>query len=286
MKYALWIAFLGALPACAAQQYQATGLVLKIDIPHHTMLVSGDRIPGYMDAMVMPYDVRDSKQLKHLEPGMKIEFRLVVDQDSAYASDIHVRAFESGERDPVSARSLKLLQSAMGQDAPPLVVGQAVPDFQLIDQDNRRVALSEFKGKVIATTFIYTRCPLPNYCFRLTNNFGQLQKRFANEMGRDLILLSISFDPQHDRPEVLAKYAVIWKADLQGWHFLTGSLEDVKRVCGMFGMNFWPDEGILTHSLHTVVLDREGKLVANIEGNQFTAQQLGDLVATTLGQTQ
>jgi protein SCO1/2 len=116
----------------------------------------------------------------------------------------------------------------------------------------------------------------------LSNNFARLQKRFNDRLGRDLVLLSISFDPDHDHPEVLAKYADQWKANVEGWHFLTGTLNTVKQVCGMFGMNFWPDEGLLTHSLHTAILDREGKLVANIEGNQFTAVQLGDLVEAVL----
>ncbi len=273
---------LAVLAVRAAQHYQATGLILKVDLQHRTMIVSEDRIPGYMEAMVMPYQVRDAKQLEHLQPGTRIEFQLIVDADSSYAADIRVLAFESAERDPVSARGLELLESAMGHGGTPLAVGQTVPDFQLIDQASRPVTLSQFKGKVVALTFIYTRCPLPDYCFRLSNNFGRLQKRFENEMGRDLVLLSISFDPQHDRPEVLAKYASIWKADIAGWHFLTGSLDRVKQVCGRFGMNFWPDDGILTHSLHTIVIDRQGKLVANIEGNQFTARQLGDLVETTL----
>ena len=163
-----------------------------------------------------------------------------------------------------------------------LSIGQTVSDFSLVDQTNRSVTLSEFRGKVVAITFIYTRCPLPDYCMRLSNNFAQLQKRFNTRMGRDLVLLSITFDPDHDSPDVLAKYAETWKANVDGWRFLTGTLSNVKQVCGMFGMNFWPDEGLLTHSLHTAIVDREGKLVANIEGNQFTAVQLGDLVEVTL----
>ena len=106
--------------------------------------------------------------------------------------------------------------------------------------------------------------------------------QFNDRMGRDLVLLSITFDPEHDRPEVLREYADHWKANVEGWHFLTGTLSSVKQACGMFGVNFWPDEGLLTHSLHTAIIDREGKLAANVEGNQFTAVQLGDLVEATL----
>jgi protein SCO1/2 len=152
----------------------------------------------------------------------------------------------------------------------------------LIDQNNRPVTLSEFHGKVVGVTFIYTRCPLPDYCLRLSGNFARLQKRFNDRMDRDLVLFSITFDPDHDQPEVLAKYASIWKSNVGGWHFLTGPLSTVKQVTAMFGMNFWPDEGLMTHSLHTAIIDREGKLVANIEGNQFSAVQLGDLVQATL----
>lgn len=121
---------------------------------------------------------------------------------------------------------------------------------------------------------------MPDYCIRLSNNFAQLQKRFREN--RDLVLVSITFDPEHDQPDVLKKYSAQWNRNPDGWRFLTGPLSTVKQVCGMFGMNFWPDEGLMTHSLRTVVLDREGKLVANLEGNQYTAVQLGDLVAAVL----
>jgi protein SCO1 len=138
--------------------------------------------------------------------------------------------------------------------------------------------LSQLAGKVVAVTFVYTSCPLPDYCFRLSNNFGQLNQRFAGRMGRDLVLLSISFDPVHDQPKVLAKYASTWKADAESWRFLTGPLGEVKAVSRQFGLNFWADEGYITHSLHTLVIDRQGRLAADFEGNQFSARQLGDYV--------
>jgi protein SCO1/2 len=121
---------------------------------------------------------------------------------------------------------------------------------------------------------------LPDYCFRLSNNFGRLQKRFGAR--RDLALLTVTFDPIHDRPHVLARYAQIWKADPAMWHFLTGDIADVDRLCEMFGVARWRDDGLFTHSLHTVVINRQGKVTANIEGNRFSAQQLGDLVEATM----
>lgn len=277
--------FVLGLLARSIQRYEVTGLVLTVDIAHRTVLVSHDPIPGFMDAMTMPYRVDNPRVLDTLKAGEKIEFTLVVGKTSSYITNVHVREYDSWERDPAQNRRLALLDEAMRSkagSASTLSIGQTVSDFSLVDQTNRPVTLSEFRGKVVAITFIYTRCPLPDYCMRLSNNFARLQKRFNTRMGRDLVLLSITFDPDHDSPDVLAKYAETWKANVDGWRFLTGTLSNVKQVCGMFGMNFWPDEGLLTHSLHTAIVDREGKLVANIEGNQFTAVQLGDLVEVTL----
>jgi protein SCO1/2 len=281
---------LGATLSCAAlawgeQNYPAKGLVLKIDKPHHEMLVSCQAIPGYMEAMVMPFPVNDAKELDGLAQGSMIEFTVVVDKDSSYASNVRIHGFQSLEQDPLTARRLALMNNALDRSQSPaqmLNVGQPVPDFTLIDQNDQRVRLSRFAGKVVAISFMYTRCPFPNYCFRLSNNFGQVQKRFRSQMGRDLILLSISFDPAHDKPADLTKYGEIWHADPKSWHLLTGPPPEVQRVAHMFGMDFWLDEGLMIHALHTVVIDRKGKLVANLEGNEFTASQLGDLIQTVV----
>lgn len=264
----------------AAQRYAARGVILKIDPPHRTFVASCEAIPGYMEAMVMPIPVRDGKLLDSLQPGAMVEFTLVVTPSDAYAEDLKIHRYQSTEREPLQAARLRLLED-FGQHDPAareLGVGEPVPDFTLTDQTGQVVRLSQFAGKVVAAAFVYTSCPLPNYCFRLSNNLGQLQKRFAERMGRDLILLSVTIDPVHDTPQVLEKYAATWKADPKSWHFLTGPEAGVKAICRRFGVNFWPDDGALTHSLHTVVIDRQGKLAANFEGNEFSARQLGDFV--------
>jgi protein SCO1/2 len=237
-----------------------------------------------MKAMVMPVKVSDPKALADLKPSMFVDFTLVVGKDRSWAENVQPHDYENFAQEPLLVRRLQLLarMDKSNLDPPPLTIGAAVPDFTLTDQTGQRVSLSRFAGKVVAVTFIYTSCPLPDYCFRLSNNFGRLRKRLSGQMGRDLVLLSISFDPVHDQPEVLAKYASSWKADPNSWRFLTGTPAEVKAVCRMFGLNFWPDEGTLAHSMHTLVIDREGRLAANFEGNQFSAEQLGDFVETTL----
>jgi protein SCO1/2 len=270
----------------AAERYPVSGIVLRVDRPGRSVQVSCREIPGYMAAMIMDFAVRNPKELDGLSPGTMIDFTLAVTNDSAYAESIRVHQFQSTDQEPMAARQLNLLSSFVDSESnatKPLSVGQPVPDFSLMSHKRERIKLSRFAGSVVAITFLYTHCPLPNYCFRLSNNFGIVQRRFADRVGRDLVLLSITFDPEHDQPEVLAQYAGHWKAaDTKGWYFLTGALPEIQKVSLEFGMNFAPDEGLMTHALHTVILDRNGRMVANLEGNEFTAQQLGDLLESVL----
>jgi protein SCO1/2 len=196
--------------------------------------------------------------------------------------------FENLELDRTQARRLRLLEKIAAPTPRPetLGQGQSVPEFSFIDQSHQRISLSQLSGKVVAVTFIYTRCPFPNYCFRLSNNFGQLQKRFGNRMGKDLVLLSVVIDPANDQPDAMANYARTWKADSRSWHFLTGQLTDIEKLAHEFDMDFYPDEALYIHSFHTVLIDRRGRLAANLEGNDFTSKQLGDLVESMLSGTQ
>lgn len=274
--------------AWAVQRYPVTGMVLKVDRPHKTMVASCQSIPGYMEAMTMPFDVLSANELDGVDPGATLEFILVVDGQSSHAEHIHVRRYESVEQDPLTARRLKLLKNITrpaSRTVKALSVGETVPDFTLIDQGDQPVTLSQFAGKVVAINFIYTSCALPNFCFRISNNFGVLQRRFKEQLGRDLMLLTVTFDPVRDQPEILARYASTWKADPKTWHFLTGGVPAVQRVTDSFGVDFFSDEGLMNHSLHTAIIDRQGRLVTNIEGNQFTPDQLGDLVQAELARS-
>jgi protein SCO1/2 len=268
----------------AARSYSARGLVLKVGKPHRSLVVSCEKIPEYMDPMVMPFAVRDPAELEGLVPGAMIEFTLVVDQDSSHIEGIRIHRYESIEQDPLSARRLKLLtgiadpSSTQGE----LKIGEHVPDFSLVDQNRQTVTLSQFSGKAVAITFTYTHCALPNFCFRIANNFRRLQKRFADRLGRDLIFMTITFDPVHDTPEVMAKYGVTWDADPKGWRLLTGPPSEIQKISSRFGESYSPDEGLMTHSLHTLIIDRNGNLAANLEGNESSAEELGDLVQTVL----
>jgi protein SCO1/2 len=258
-------------------------MVLRADLANRSFVVSHEKIEGLMDSMIMPFDVRDAKEMNGVVPGAVVEFMLVVGDKSAYATKIRIQRYQSVEQDPRTARRLAVMRKMAGLAVKPLELGARVPDFTLVDQAKQRISLASLAGKVIVVNFIYTRCALPQFCLRVSNNFGVLQKRFAKELGKDVVLLTITFDPERDTPEALAQYASQWKADPRTWHFLTGPVADVRRVCALFGVEYFPDEGLMNHSLRTAVIDRKGTLVASIEGNTYSPEQLGDLVFTQLG---
>jgi protein SCO1 len=274
--------------AWAAKQHPAQGILLEVHPAEHRIVVSCDPIPGYMEAMTMPFTVRGPEDLKTFAPGATIRFNMIEAQDQAYAEHLQVVHVTNFESEPIEAGRLTLLHKTLDPEAATKIVavGKLVPDFALIDQTQQTTHLAQFKGKVVALTFTYSRCPNPSYCFRLSNNLSLLERRFHAQAGKDLILITIVIDPDQDRGKALERYAGTWKADPATWHFLTGTIQDVQNVAALFGMNFWNGEGFLTHSFHTVVIDRDGKLAANLEGNQFSAGQLGDMVETVLHRPQ
>lgn len=276
----------GGIPACVtltlvcmgvtacAKRYPAEGLVLRVERDRQTVTISHREVRGYMPAMAMPFRVKNTAELSGLAPGARVQFQIEVSKRGAVVRNLRAQALGPDGVVADNGQELRLPPTPKK-----LAIGAAVPDFTLTDQSSRPVHLADFRGRVVALNFVYTRCTLPEVCPRLCAGFARLQKRFA---GRDLALLSVTLDPQYDSPEVLAGYAKIWRADPARWHFLTGGLDDVQAVAGRFGIISWPEEGLLTHTSETAVIARDGKLVALIEGSSYTADQLGDLIALEL----
>jgi protein SCO1/2 len=266
------VAAFGLACAGCAAHHTTTGLVLRVDKPGATVTISHDAFPGYMDAMAMPFDLKGRARTAALTPGDRVKFRLSIKGGHSWVDRVDV----------VSAAAVDA-----GLEHTPAVpvlvpVGTAMPDFELTDQAGTPLTLSALKGKVVAVTFIYSRCPLPDYCPRMVEHFKALRDRFATRMDRDLVFLTISFDPRYDTPEILSRYAASQRAGGPGWHFLTGEPAKVERVCNAFGIQYWAEEGLITHSLQTAVIDRDGRLAATVEGKDFTPTQLGDLVGAVL----
>jgi protein SCO1/2 len=265
-----------ALLLCScAHRYRVQGLVLDVNRNDKTMIVSHRAIPGYMGAMAMPFRVGTASELNSVKAGDQVEFQLVMKKRTALA-------------EKVRAVSAEVANAGRGEAPLPLLIpaeklalGMPVPDFQLINQAALPIRLSDFAGRIVAVNFIYTRCPLPEVCPRLSANFAHLQKRFRQHMGKDLVLLSITLDSQYDNSIVLADYAKRWGAG-EGWQFLTGDSADIQRLANQFGLVYWPEDGLLTHNSQTGIIGRDGRLAAVIEGSSYEEDQLGDLIARQL----
>ena len=270
--FRVFVAVLAGFSTGCAAHYTTTGLVLKVDRPGATVTISHDAFPGFMDAMAMPFDLQGGARNVKVTAGDRVRLRLSVKNSRSWVDRLEVLSAT-----PVDAG---LQQSpAVPQLVP---VGAQIPDFDLVDQNGGALSLASLKGKVVAVTFIYTRCPLPDYCPRMVENFRVIRSRFAPRMDRDLVLLTISFDPKYDTPQMMAAYATSNRAGGFGWFFLTGDSMKIERVCNAFGIQYWAEEGLITHSLQTAVIDRDGRLAATVEGKDFTPQQLGDLVGAVL----
>ena len=256
----LLIIALAALPSCA-RHYRAQGIVLAVDRNAQRVTISHREIPGYMEAMAMPFHAESERELDPLTPGSRIQFELKVRGGATAVSHIRVQQLATGDV-PVQ------------KPQETIAVGETMPDFTLTAQDGRPVRLSDYRGQLVAIDFIYTRCPLPDVCPRLSANFARLQKR----LGSRVALLTITLDPEYDTPAVLSEYAQRWQADPHVWRFLTGAPYDVEKVARRFGVVYWAEENAITHTSSTAVIDRAGKLAALVEGSAFTSQQLLDLV--------
>ena len=263
---ALCLLWISIAAASGGRRFQVDGLVVAIDADQRTLTVSHRPIPKYMPGMVMPFHVENAAELSGLAPGARVRFELEVGHERSVIRHIQ----RAGEADPDSPKPANAVP-----------IGEAVPDFELTGQHGQSIRLSSLRGKVVAVNFIYTRCPLPDVCPRLSAGFATLQRKFRKQIGNELILLSVTIDPQHDSPEVLREYAKTWQS-VDGWYFLTGSMDTVRRVAGNFGIVYWPDEDALSHTSVTGIIGRDGRLAAAVEGSSFRIDQLADVISRQL----
>ena len=255
MRVLVWVL---AIPLFA-RNYSVDGIVVAVDPVARTMLVSHRAIGHYMPAMMMPFRVESAAELAGVHPGSRVQFELTVNRARSLARNVKV----TGEAEAPNAAEKQL------------AIREALPDFRLTDQDGRVVTAADLRGKVVAIDFIYTRCPLPDVCPRLSANFAVLARRFGDRVA----LLSVTVDPDYDTPAVLKDYARRWGADSATWRFLTG---DVAGLAARLGEVYWFDEGSIGHNSMTSVFGRDGKLAAVVEGAGYRVDQLADVISRQL----
>ncbi len=227
------------------------------------MVVAHRPIDNYMPAMTMPFRVGREVDLERLTPGTRVGFELSVGKSASVARKVRI----------LESKSDIVLPKTPLSKVP---IGYKMPSFSLTDQTGKTIALSDFAGKVVVVDFIYTRCPLPDVCPRLSATFSSVSKKVP-----DAEFLSITIDPQFDTPAVLSEYARRWQAG-ESWRFLTGTPEQIQEVAGLFGLIYWPEEGSITHTVATAVIGRDGTLKGRIEGSSYRPDQLRALIEHAL----
>jgi protein SCO1/2 len=264
-----------AASACSrpaeTRQYELKGQILAVRPERSEVVIRHEDIRGFMPAMTMPFKVHDTGLLTGKQPGDLVTATLVVGEVDAHLASL-TKTGTAPLEDSADA------SATTGPDI--LQEGEVVQDAMLVDQTGMPRPLSSFRGHRVALTFIYTRCPLPEFCPLMDRNFAAVQKTIASrpELG-DVRLVTVTFDPEHDTPAVLKAYAGRVRADPAVWTFLTGGPAEIARFAEQFGIYTERPPGSpveITHNLRTAVIDPDGRLVSVTSGNAWTP---ADLVA-------
>ena len=262
---------LSCRPAPREVIYDLRGQVISIYSVKNEITLKHEEIPGFMPAMTMPFNVKDVSLLQGRMPGDFIEAKLVVTDNEAYLTTIVKIGFE----ELINNESLQNSLNGITQ----LRKGDLLPDTAFIDQDNSVQHFKAYRGKHLILTFIYTRCPLPNFCPLMDIHFQSLQKSIleSKDLKSTTRLISISFDPDYDTPEVLKRHGDALNADYEVWSFLTGERKSIVNFAEHFGITVVQNESSpeeIAHSLRTVIADASGKLVKVLRGNEWTPDEI------------
>ena len=251
------------------KQYSLEGQILSVQDDHKQAVIRHEEIPNFMSAMTMPYPVLDAKEYEGLAPGDLITAELIVEPTRAYLQKVKRvgNAPLESAAPPAAASGFELIK-----------MGAPVPNQAFVDQDGKSVNLEAFRGEALIVTFIYTSCPMPNFCPLMDQNFAKMQAKLKeNNNLLKTRLLSVSFDPQIDTPAVMKAHAQKLGADPRLWSFVTGDRDDIDKWANGFGVSIsraMNDPRDITHNLRTALIDRQGNLVQIYPGNEWTPEQI------------
>ena len=265
------------------KRYPLTGKVIALNKTEKTATINHDEIPGYMEAMTMEFKVKNDSDLDKMKPGDRISGDLVVTDSSSW---IEIMAITQG------GAELTPTTIVPGEPKP----GDQITDFTLVNQDGKPIRLSQYKGRSVALTFVYTRCPQPDQCTLMSTNFAAIEKELQQQpdVYVKTHLLSITIDPEYDTPKVMRSYGASHSGRysdevFKHWEFATGTAEQVKAIAEYFGVRSFKDPATgkeeLIHSLRTAVIDPQGRLAKLYRGNEWKPTEittdLKSLVQTT-----
>lgn len=243
--------------------FKLRGEVVGLSPEKMRMMIAHEEIPDYMQAMTMPFKVKDSTLFERVAVGDTVEGTLAVSRTESWIASLAVVGKgETAQLSPEDVLFRKLYKE-----------GEPLPDYAFTNHEGKKIRFSDFRGKVLAFTFIYTRCPLPDFCIRMSDHFAKIQKELKSDRTLDDTwhLLTISFDPDFDTPAVLKKYGGTYGADFRSWDFATDDIRSITNLADGLNLTLEEDEGgLIAHNLRTAVLDTKGNLAKIFVGNEWT----------------
>lgn len=265
---ALCLGFVACRRSGSEKRYDLKGKVVVVEPDKHLVTVSHEDIKDYMPAMTMPFTVPSESDIKILAPDDLITATLVVDGSQAWLEDLIITR-QSGNA------AAAMPGAVLGKE------GDEVPNFTLRNQDNRQIKIQNYRGKTLLLTFIYTRCPVPEYCTLMSNNFAQIERALGQdtELYGKTHLLSISIEPSYDTPEVLRSYGAAHteryeKETFAHWEFAGGTTQQVKDIAQYFGLTYFPDKDQIIHGLRTVIVKPDGRIGKIYTGNDWKPEEV------------
>ncbi|HJT28478.1 MAG TPA: SCO family protein [Pyrinomonadaceae bacterium] len=255
------------------KRFDFKGKVIVVEPEKRLVTVSHEDIKGYMPGMTMPFAVKNEADLQILAPDDEITATLVVDGKHSWLEDLII-ARQSATTAPAMP-GVKMAKE-----------GDEVPNFTLLNQDNRAIHIKDYRGKTLLLTFIYTRCPVPDYCTLMSDNFAQIDRALGQnqELYGKTHLLSISIDPEYDTPKVLRSYGAAHTERYQDetfahWEFAGGTKEQVKEIAQFFGLTYFPEKDQIIHALRTVIINPDGKVKKIYGGNDWKPEDVVKILA-------
>ncbi len=251
------------------KRYDLTGKVLTVEQDKHQIIVAHDEIKDYMPAMTMPFRIREDWPFSVLATGDRITATLVVDGTEFYLENVVITQ-ESADTNAAGTSGVAEAKE-----------GAEVPDYGLVNQNDQPIHLAQYRGKSLLLTFIYTRCPIPDYCPLMSENFAQIEGELAKqpELYQKTHLLSITIDPDYDTPAVLRSYGAAHTGKYTDekfthWEFATGTRDQVKGIAQFFGLRYYADQDQIVHGLRTVIINPEGKVAKVYRDNSWKPDEV------------
>jgi protein SCO1/2 len=254
----------------STKSYPVTGVVEKIAPDRHIATIHNQDIPGYMDEMTMDFPVQNTNELTGITPGDKITFTLVIVKDNDWIENVR----RIGHTTEIMTNAIPAMTSELGP-------GDLLPDGVLTAEDGREIHFTDFRGQALAFTFFYTRCPLPNYCPLMNRNLATARDLISSTASAptNWEFLSISFDPQGDTPEVLTTFGGFYRhGNPSHWLFVSAPKNTLAGLAPALDLMVVPQGNTISHNLRTVVLDPQGRIYRQFDGNQWTPQELADAI--------